>query len=305
MTKGKTVASAIIFLLLVAVVPHFTHITSGRLCNCVQYTNFSQPRSSENIRAYREGQDRIQTDKTTDRLMIRIPPKNKVRISDRLAHYLEQINITFGHAKDLIREAYRIATEEENYTPEDAKNLLLENITIFSKRTIYSSLPDECKDLTQQQRRLNKRKSVAKLQPLGQQETEKAKVLQYPTNTDAYADMQKSYNDNGLPKEESNEVKRELGQKQNSIEQRRDQITEFKLSGDMMDEFLSYIGMISKEDYCLGWIYDGKLIDWEISPVLEGRMQVTDKPGRINRRKKRLELEKNSIDNDSLAGKTV
>ncbi|MGH9975445.1 MAG: hypothetical protein ACRD8Z_06365, partial [Nitrososphaeraceae archaeon] len=87
--------------------------------------------------------------------------------------------------------------------------------------------------------------------------------------------------------------------------QPRGQITEFKLSGNMIDEFLSYIGMISKEDYCLGWIHNGELIDWEISPILEGRMQVVDKPGRINRRRKRLELEKNSINDDSHESMTI
>lgn len=256
MIKGKAITSALILLVLISVVPHFTHTASGRVCNWVQYAQLSQLRNSENRRLYREGEDqyRIQTDKTPDRLTIRNRLKNKVPISDRLAYYLQQINITFGHAKDLIREAYRIAIEEENYTPEDAKNLLLENITIFSRRTIYSSLPDECKDLAQRQRRLNKRKSVAKLQPL-------------------------------------------------SVDQRRGQITQFRLSGNTIDEFISYIGMIGKEDYCIGWIYDGELIDWEISPVLEGRMQVTDKAGRTNRRKLRLELEKNSIDDDSLKGK--
>jgi hypothetical protein len=269
MTKGKTVASAIIFLALLAVVPHITHVTSGRVCSCVQYTEIQQPRNSQDNRTYREGPDRIETEKTTGRLMIKSPPKNKVLISDRLAYFIQQINITFGHAKDLVREAYRIATEEEHYTPEDAKNLLLENITIFSKRTIYSSLPDECKDLTQQQRRLNKRKSVAILQPLEQQqETEKPKVMQDPTNTD----IQKSHNDNGIPQVESNEVNRELGQKENSsLEQRRGQIIEFKISGDMMDEFLSYIGMIGKEDYCLGFgdgvsilSYQVLILYWEL-----------------------------------------
>ncbi|MGI0044983.1 MAG: hypothetical protein ACRD47_14855, partial [Nitrososphaeraceae archaeon] len=278
----------------------FTHITYGRVCNCAQYTELSQPRNSESIRTNREeGQARIQTDKTTGRLMVRSSPENKVRISDRLSYYFQQINITFGHAKDLIREAYRIATEEENYTPEDAKRLLLENITVFSKRTIYSSLPDECKDLAQQQRRLNKRKSVATLQPVEQQEAATAKVPQNPINNDASMGVQKFYDDNHIPTVETNDMKTELRQKRNNIEQQKGQMIEFKLLGSMMDEFLSYIGMIGKEDYCLGWIYDGELIDWEISPVLEGRMQVADKPGRTYRRKKRLELERNSINDDS------
>ena len=51
-----------------------------------------------------------------------------------------------------------------------------------------------------------------------------------------------------------------------------------------MDEFLSYISMIGKDDYCVGWICNGELIDWEISPVLEGRMQTTENPGKIHRR---------------------
>jgi hypothetical protein len=46
--------------------------------------------------------------------------------------------------------------------------------------------------------------------------------------------------------------------------------------------------------------HSGELIDWEISPVLEGRMQATDKPGKINRRKKRLGHQRNSKNNDVL-----
>ncbi|MGH9987942.1 MAG: hypothetical protein ACRD8W_28710, partial [Nitrososphaeraceae archaeon] len=269
MTKGKTVVSAIILLVLLSVVPHFTHAASGRVCNCVQSTAIWQPASSQNSRVYRESNDSTQPDKTIGKLMIRGPPKNKVVISDRLASYIQQINITFGHAKDLIREAYRIATEEENYTPEDAKNLLLENITVFSKRTIYSSLPDECKDQAQQQRRLNKRKPVAILQPSGRKEMEKANFMQNPTDIDNSTDMQKSYDKHNILQTESKEIYGELGQRQKSNVQPRGQITEFKLSGNMIDEFLSYIGMISKEDYCLGWIHNGELIDWEISPILE------------------------------------
>ena len=304
MTRGKTVASAIIFLVLLAVVPHFTHVTTGRVCNCVQYTEISQPRTLQNSQGYREGQDRTQIDKTTGRLMIRSPPKNKARISDRLAYYLQQINLTFGHAKELIREAYRIATEEENYTPEEAKNLLLENITIFSKRTIYSSLPDECKDLTQQQRRLNKRKSVAILQPVVKQEVEKERFMQNLTNPDNSSSMQKFYNNDSIPQREFSKTESGLGQIHKSNEKKGIQITKFRLSGNIMDEFLSYVGKLGKEDYCLGWIYNGELIDWEISPVLDGRLQVTDKPERISRRKKRLELEKES-NSDSPAGKAV
>ncbi|MGH9951866.1 MAG: hypothetical protein ACRD5J_09590, partial [Nitrososphaeraceae archaeon] len=126
-----------------------------------------------------------------------------------------------------------------------------------------------------------------------------------PINSDASMGVQKFYSDNHIPTVESNDMKTELRQKRNNIEQQKGQMIEFKLSGSMMDEFLSYIGMIGKEDYCIGWIYDGELIDWEISPVLEGRMQVADKPGRTYRRKKRLELERNSINDDSHESKTI
>ena len=217
--------------------------------------------------------------------MTRSSEIKKARISEKLTYYLQQINNTFGHAKELIGEAYRIATEEENYTPEEAKKLLLDNITIFSKRTIYLSLPSECKDMTQQQRRLNKRKPVAILQQPILQDTKDSENLYEIAGTEGAAHI--------------HAVESKLGQKQNTVEPHRGQITHFKLSGDMMDEFLSYISMIGKDDYFLFWIYDGELIDWEISPVLEGRMQTTDNPGKIRRRKKRLDLEKTYLDNAS------
>ena len=128
--------------------------------------------------------------------------------------------------------------------------------------------------------------------------------MQNPTNTSSSTDIQKFYNDNGVSQGEPNEMKCELGQNHSSNKRQRNQMTKFRLSGNMTDKFLSYVGMVGKDDYCLGWVYDDELIDWEISPVLEGRLQVTDKPERIKRRKKRLELEK-KFESDSPADETV
>jgi hypothetical protein len=131
---------------------------------------------------------------------------------------------------------------------------------------------------------------------------EKERIMQNPTNSST--DTQKFYNNNGVSQEMSNEMKSELGQNNSSNKRQRNQMIKFRLSGNMTDEFLSYVGMMGKEDYCLGWVYDGELIDWEISPVLEGRLQVTDKPERIERRKKRLELEE-KFESVGPADKTV
>jgi hypothetical protein len=117
----------------------------------------------------------------------------------------------------------------------------------------------ECKDIIQLQRRLNKRKPILQ-QPI-LQDTKDTENLYEIVGTEGAAHI--------------HTVESKLGQKQNTVKPHRDQITHFKLSGDMMDEFLSYISMIGNDDYWIGWIYDGGLIDWEISPVLEGRMQST------------------------------
>jgi hypothetical protein len=68
-------------------------------------------------------------------------------LSVQLADLFIQINTTFGHAKELILKAYNLA-KHEGYSPVEAKHLIMDNIAVFSKRTKYSYLPDECKDLT-------------------------------------------------------------------------------------------------------------------------------------------------------------
>jgi hypothetical protein len=75
----------------------------------------------------------------------------KRELSVQLADLFVQINTTFGHAKGLILKAYNLAIQE-GYTPLEAKNIIMDNITLFSNRTKYSYLPDECKDLTHNRR---------------------------------------------------------------------------------------------------------------------------------------------------------
>lgn len=78
--------------------------------------------------------------------------KTKTRsklLSTNLATLFKEINSTFGHAKKLVLEAYNLAIQE-NYTSQEAKQLLLNNITVFKKTQIYSYLPSECKDPVKQ-----------------------------------------------------------------------------------------------------------------------------------------------------------
>jgi len=80
-------------------------------------------------------------------------------LSVKLADLFVQINTTFGHAKELILEAYNLA-KQEGYSPAEAKHLIMDNITVFSKRTKYSYLPDECKDFTHDRRIKKKEKNT-------------------------------------------------------------------------------------------------------------------------------------------------
>jgi hypothetical protein len=66
-------------------------------------------------------------------------------ISNTLQHYIDEANTSFGKAKEYVVLAYEQALRE-GYTPVEAKQLLLEKITVFSDRTIYRYLPDEAKD---------------------------------------------------------------------------------------------------------------------------------------------------------------
>jgi hypothetical protein len=74
--------------------------------------------------------------------------RNKL-LSANLATLFKEINSTFGHAKELVLKAYNLAIQEK-YTPQQAKQLLLDNITVFKKTQIYTYLPSECKDLIKQ-----------------------------------------------------------------------------------------------------------------------------------------------------------
>jgi hypothetical protein len=70
--------------------------------------------------------------------------RNKL-LSANLATLFKEINSTFGHAKELVLKAYNLAIQEK-YTPQEAKQLLLDNITVFKKTQIYTYLPSECKN---------------------------------------------------------------------------------------------------------------------------------------------------------------
>ena len=69
--------------------------------------------------------------------------------STKLNMLFTEINSTLGHAKELILKAYNLAIQE-NYSPQQAKQLLLDNITEFKKTQIYAYLPSECKDPVKQ-----------------------------------------------------------------------------------------------------------------------------------------------------------
>ena len=61
--------------------------------------------------------------------------KTKTRsklLSANLANLFKEINSTFGHAKELVLEAYNLALQEK-FTPQEAKQLLVDNVTIFKK----------------------------------------------------------------------------------------------------------------------------------------------------------------------------
>jgi hypothetical protein len=81
----------------------------------------------------------MMTDKSTSR-----SPSTKLNM------LFTEINSTIGHAKELILKAYNLAIQE-NYSPQQAKQLLL-IISLNSKRTqIYAYLPSECKDPVKQE----------------------------------------------------------------------------------------------------------------------------------------------------------
>lgn len=60
---------------------------------------------------------------------------------------IDQANATFGKAKEIVMAAYNQALAD-GFTPDEAKKLLLEKITVFKKSTLYACLPDESKEQT-------------------------------------------------------------------------------------------------------------------------------------------------------------
>ena len=92
--------------------------------------------------------------------------------STKLGMLFKEINSTFGHAKELVLRAYTIALQE-NYSPIEAKQLLLDNITEFKKTQIYAYLPSECKDPVKQKAGYLSHKSEVSV-PIPEQNTETA-----------------------------------------------------------------------------------------------------------------------------------
>jgi len=82
------------------------------------------------------------------------PPKKEASI--KLQNMLEEVNQTFGHAKEVIMAAYTQALVE-GFNPTEAKNLLLSSVKTLSPRTIYYYLPNESKDNKMQQLALKKK----------------------------------------------------------------------------------------------------------------------------------------------------
>jgi hypothetical protein len=95
--------------------------------------------------------------------------RNKL-LSANLATLFEEINSTFGHAKELVLKAYNLAIQEK-YTPQEAKQLLLDNITVFKKTQIYAYLPSECKNPIKQKAGSVRHKSEVSV-PESEQNTE-------------------------------------------------------------------------------------------------------------------------------------
>ena len=69
-------------------------------------------------------------------------------VSGKVQKLIDQANASYGKAKELIMAAYEIATKEDGMSPDDAKKLLLEKCTIFTKTTIYKWLPEDSKGAT-------------------------------------------------------------------------------------------------------------------------------------------------------------
>ncbi|MGH9975426.1 MAG: hypothetical protein ACRD8Z_06270 [Nitrososphaeraceae archaeon] len=114
--------------------------------------------------------------------------------STKLNMLLTEINSTLGHAKELILKAYNLAIQE-NYSPQQAKQLLLDNITEFKKTQIYAYLPSECKDPVKQKAGYLSHKTELSV-PEPEQNTETA----------IESDCNEQYSNDSLPQYTKNQV---------------------------------------------------------------------------------------------------
>ena len=130
----------------------------------------------------------------------------------KLVNLFKEINSTFGHAKELVLEAYNLAIQEK-YTPREAKQLLLDNITVFKKTQIYAYLPSECKDPVKQRARHLSHKTEVSV-PIPEQKTKPEQ-----SDSDNYTNLQLNTADNYLAKLQSENIilKREIENISNNV----------------------------------------------------------------------------------------
>jgi hypothetical protein len=114
--------------------------------------------------------------------------------STKLNMLFTEINSTVGHAKELILKAYNLAIQE-NYSPQQAKQLLLDNITEFKKTQIYIYLPSECKNPVKQKAGYLSHKTEVSV-PKSEQNTE----------TTFKPDTNEQYTHNSLPQHTKKQV---------------------------------------------------------------------------------------------------
>jgi hypothetical protein len=145
---------------------------------------------------------RLNNSKTRKRL---ITKSRNEQVSPSLANLFVEINSTFGHAKQLVLKAYNLAIQEK-YTPQGAKQLLLDNITVFKKTQIYAYLPPECKNPVKQQAGSVSHKGVVSV-PESEQKTEMEQ-----TNHASHSIPQATEADNNLARLQSENLtlKREI-----------------------------------------------------------------------------------------------
>lgn len=137
---------------------------------------------------------------------------NSKLLSSKLANLFKEINSTFSRTKELIWEAYNLAIQE-NRTPQEAKQLLLNNITVFKKTQIYAYLPSECKDPVKQRAGHLSHKTEVSV-PIPEQSTKPEQ-----SDSDNYINLQLDRADNYLAKLESENItlKKEIENISNNV----------------------------------------------------------------------------------------